>query len=292
MLNHYIVLGFCISLLFPLCRAVRCDWPAFFFCLHRRLETGAECCWVLLCVWAPETKSNIPAILWWTSVLQGDRGDGFYPHQPCSRRAERVSENLRTCNGRILISNCVFLYFCYPATAAWTTPHFLIWSSGFAVYRSASKLVSLAQALPLFIHILHEKNKKRWCLCTRDATRAHAVVKMEAKRKCRGGGGVESWPYLASADNASRRCKWDKWSLSWWLDVARWWFAVNLTAFAVWPLPSRRCYCESGEHESERKREMNSYYIPQCIASPWPVLKWSHCVGLPQWHVSNRKTRR
>lgn len=33
------------------------------------------------------------------------------------------------------------------------------------------------------------KNKKRWCLCTRDAKRAHAVVKMEAKRKCRGGGG-------------------------------------------------------------------------------------------------------
>lgn len=102
-----------------------------------------------------------------------------------------------------------------------------------------------------------------------------SCCKNGGKEEVHGKGGGQSWPYLASADNASRRCKWDKWSLSWWLDVARWWFAVNLTAFAVWPLPSRRCYCESGEHESERKREMNSYYIPQCIASPWPVLNWS-----------------
>lgn len=29
----------------------------------------------------------------------------------------------------------------------------------------------------------------------------------------------------------------------------------NGTAFVVWPLPSRRCYCERGEHEIERKRE-------------------------------------
>ena len=65
---------------------------------------------------------------------------------------------------------------------------------------------------------------------------------------------ITRWPYLASVDNASRRCKLDKEWLSWRLDVAQRWFAVNLTTFVVWPLPSRRCYYESERDESERSR--------------------------------------
>lgn len=141
----------------------------FFFSLcslRWRSETGAECCWVLLGVWAPETKSNISAMLWWTSVLQGVRGHVCFPHQPHRGRAERVSVSLCcfTCSGRIVITICELLFFCYPPKAALQHPTSWFLRSSFAAYRSASKLVSLAQALPLFIHILHAKKGVDVCV--------------------------------------------------------------------------------------------------------------------------------
>lgn len=63
MLNHNVVLGSAFHCCFHFAVQSGVIDRLFFFCLHRRLETGAECCWVLLCVWAPETNSNIPAIL-------------------------------------------------------------------------------------------------------------------------------------------------------------------------------------------------------------------------------------
>lgn len=150
----------------------------------------------------------------------------------------------------------------------------------------------MSQSLPLFAHSV--------CAYTSDTKSVHTVVKMEGKRKLwkkkkgmqREAGTITRWPYLASVDNASRRCKLDMEWLSWRLDVAQWWFAVNLTTFAVWPLPRRRCYYESERDESERSRgrEMwRCWFIPQCTAAAWPALKW---LGLPQWHVSDRQTRR
>lgn len=136
-----------------------------------RSETGAECCWALLGVWPPETKSNIPAILWWTSVLWGVGGDLFYPHQPCRGRAERVNVSLWwcTCSGKIVITNCELLFFYYLPKAALEHPTSWFLRSSFATYRSASKLVSLGRALPFFIHILHAKKGLAVCVHARQS---------------------------------------------------------------------------------------------------------------------------
>lgn len=42
--------------------SVQCDWPLLFLCAGSRV-TGAECCWVLLRVWAPGTCSDIPPMV-------------------------------------------------------------------------------------------------------------------------------------------------------------------------------------------------------------------------------------
>lgn len=72
----------------------------------------------------------------------------------------------------------------------------------------------ILQALPLFAH----STNIHACvyIYALDTKRVHTVVKMERKKKlcvcvCGGAGGeISSCPYLASADNASRRCKLDK----------------------------------------------------------------------------------
>lgn len=100
------------------------------------------------------------------------------------------------------------------------------------------------------------------------------------KRGCREGRGKKKnqprCPYLVSVDNASRRCKLDKEWLSWRLDVAQWWLAVNLTTFAVWPLPSRRCYYESERSRGREKR--------RCQFVPHNALRWHD----PRWGATVR----
>lgn len=72
-----LIKGVSPSLSTLLCCLLRLTDLFIFFALcaggRRQVLSAAECCWVLLGVWAPETKSNIPAILWWTLVLQGVR---------------------------------------------------------------------------------------------------------------------------------------------------------------------------------------------------------------------------
>lgn len=224
----------------------------------------------------------------------GSQRRRFYPHQPRRGRAERVSVSLCwcTCSGRVVITNCELLLFCYPPTAALQRPTSWFLRSSFAAYHSASKLVSLAQALPLFIHILHAEKRVAVCVHARHSERT-LLSKMEWKRKCRGGELNIKLTIFGIADNASRRCKWDKWPLSWRLDVARWWFAFNHDSICGMAVAKQKVLLrEWGTWDREEESEMNSYYIPQCIAAPWPVLNWSGCVGLPQRRTGNRQTHR
>lgn len=134
-------------------------------------------------------------------------------------------------------------------------------NSSFTAYLSSSQTGLMSGPLPLFTH--SQGASERICLCVciyinkERVRRCENGEKEEVRKKGlqREAGTITRWPYLASVDNASRRCKWDKQWLSWRLDVAQWWFAVNLTTFVVWPLPSRRCYYESERDERSRGGE-------------------------------------
>lgn len=119
-------------------------------------ETGAECCWVLLCVWVPETWSNIPAIVWWTRSLGGGSGEGLCPHQPRRRRTEGVSEILWwcTCRGRIVITYCKLPFF-FNVPEQQPLQHPTSWfQKRFHCLSLKRQTGLMSLALPLFTHRL------------------------------------------------------------------------------------------------------------------------------------------
>lgn len=112
----------------------------FFLCsLRWRPETGAECCWVLLsvarCVGSRDQVQHSSNTLMDIGT-PGSQRRRFYPHQLCRGRAERVSVSLWwcTCSGKIVITNCELLFFCYPPTAALQHPTSWFLRSSFAAY--------------------------------------------------------------------------------------------------------------------------------------------------------------
>lgn len=268
-----------LILLFALCCAVRRDWLidfCFFFSLSSLSALAVrDRCWVLLSV-ARCVGSRDPVQHSSNTLMDvgspGSQRRRFYPHQARRGRAERVSVGLwwSTCSGRIVITNCKLLFlFVILLTAALQHPTSWFLRSSFAAYRSASKLASLAQALPLFIHILHaiKKKKKKTLLSVYMWATASALL-LEKKEKWseRGsaaeGNEISSWPYLASADNASRRCKWDKWPLSWRLDVARWWFAFKRDCVCGMAVAKQKVLLrERGTWDREEERERERWIV-------------------------------
>lgn len=182
-------------LLVPLCCAVCCDWLIFFFffSLLSALAAGDRC-WVLLsgarCVGSRDQVQHSSNTLMGIGT-PGSQRRRFYPHQPCRGRAERVSVSLCwcTCSGKIVITNCELLFFCYPPTAALQHP--TSWFFLEAVLPLIAQLPNWSHwhkhFLFSFTSCMQKKKNRRCCLCTCETQREHPVVKMEWKRKCRGG---------------------------------------------------------------------------------------------------------
>lgn len=181
----------CISLLFPLCRAVRCDWPPFFsVCTGgwRQVLSAAECC----CVcglqrpsptfqqyfdghrYSRETEETD-----FICILQQKSWEGEWEPAVIYMYLQWEDLDIKLCISFLLLS-------CNSSLNNTALPDF---KQRFRRLSLSFQTGLISTSTSSFHSHPAWKNKKRWCLCTRDAKRAHAVVKMEAKRKCRGGGG-------------------------------------------------------------------------------------------------------
>lgn len=190
----------------PLCWLI----DFFFFSLLSALAVGDRC-WVLLSV--ARRVGSRDQVQHFSNALMDIGTAGSQRTRLFSASASQRKSWEGECQPVLLYllwedcDNSLWIAFLLLSSkSSFTTPHFLIFKKQFCRL-SFSFQTGLTGTSASSFHSHPACKKRRWCLCTQ---REHTVVKMEWKRKCRGGNEISSWPYLASAHNTSRRCKWDK----------------------------------------------------------------------------------